>query len=170
MACFSCYPKRHMLKKVLGLLWRAAPKGLRKIGARLLQTRFTASAGAVVTDERGRVLLLKHVFRTGEGWGVPGGFIGKGEQPEAAVRRELLEETGLELESAEFAFARVIENANHMEIIFRCRARGPEEGKARSLEINRLEWFALDQLPETLGRDQRRIIKRALDVGAKEGI
>ncbi len=158
-----------MLKKVLGLLWRAAPKGLRRIGARLLQTRFTASAGAVVIDERGRVLLLKHVFRTGAGWGIPGGFISTGEQPEAAVRRELLEETGLELESAEFAFARVIEHANHMEIIFRCRARG-QEGKARGLEINRLEWFALDQLPETLGRDQRRIIKRALNVGAKEGI
>ncbi len=159
-----------MLKKVLGLLWRAAPKGLRTWGARSFQTRFTASAGAVVIDERGRVLLLKHVFRPGAGWGIPGGFIGKGEQPEEAVRREVLEETGVELESVELALARTVKNVNHLEIIFRCRARGQQKAEARSLEINRLDWFALDQLPEALGRDQRRLIKRVLGDREVEGV
>jgi ADP-ribose pyrophosphatase YjhB (NUDIX family) len=150
-----------MLKKVLGVLWRGTPGRLRTWGARFFQPRFTVSAGAVVIDESGRVLLLKHVFRTGAGWGIPGGFINHGEQPEAAVRRELLEETGLELESAEFAFARALANVHHFEVIFRCRPRGT--ARARSLEINRIGWFALDQLPEDLGSDQRRIIKRALE-------
>lgn len=160
-----------MLKKVLGLLWRAAPRGLRTWGARVFQSRFTASAGAVVTDERGRVLLLKHVFRAGSGWGIPGGFIDTGEQPEAAVRREVLEETGVELETVELALVRAVKHVKHLEIIFRCRARGQQQkAEARSLEINRLEWFALHELPETLSRDQRRLINLVLDDGANEGV
>jgi 8-oxo-dGTP diphosphatase len=155
-----------MLKKVLGLLWRAAPKKLRRFGAFSFRPRFTVSAGAVVLDAEGRVLLLRHVFRTGTGWGIPGGFINHDEQPEAAIRRELLEETGLELESAEFAFARTLEHIHHFEVIFRCKPRGHAE--ARSLEINQIAWFDLDKLPEDLGNDQRRLIKRALNVGANE--
>lgn len=117
-------------------------------------------------DEQRRVLLLKHVFRTGSGWGVPGGFIKVGEQPEVAIRRELLEETGLELERADFAFARTLERVNHVEIIFRCRPSGV--ATARSLEVKELRWFALDNLPPELGPDQHLIIQRALNDGAKE--
>lgn len=152
-----------MLKKVLGLLWRTTPRRLRRWSALVFQKRFTVSVGAVVVDAEGRVLLLKHVFRAGAGWGIPGGFISEGEQPEAAIRRELLEETGLEIEEAAFVFARTLSNVNHVEIIFRCRPRGV--ASARSIEINRLGWFARDQLPENLGRDQRYLIKRALDDG-----
>jgi ADP-ribose pyrophosphatase YjhB (NUDIX family) len=63
-----------------------------------------------VTDEAGHVLLLQHRYRPGfqkgGGWGIPGGFIQPREQPEAAVRRELREEIGLEIEQPEFAFVR----------------------------------------------------------------
>lgn len=149
-----------MLKNVLGLLWRNTPGRLRRWSARRFQLRFTVSAVAVVVDDDGRVLLLKHVFRTGTGWGVPGGFIEEGEQPEAAIRRELLEETGLELERADFAFARTLKRVNHVEIIFRCKPRGL--AVARSLEIKELAWFARDKLPVDLGRDQHSIIERAL--------
>ena len=155
-----------MLKNVLGLLWRNTPGKLRRWSARRFQSRFTVSAGAVVVDDRGRVLLLKHVFRTGTGWGVPGGFIEEGEQPEAAIRRELFEETGLELERADFAFARTLERINHVEIIFRCKPRGL--ATARSLEIKDLAWFARDMLPGDLGSDQHLIIKRALSDGENE--
>lgn len=150
-----------MLKKLLGALWRTAPKGLRRWSVRLVEPRFTVTAGAVVTDGEGRVLLLKHVFRTGSGWGIPGGFIERGEQPEEAIRRELREEIGLEVEALELAFVRTLKRPAQVEVIFRCRPRGPTG--ARSLEINHMEWFALDQLPEDIPRDQRRIINRALE-------
>ena len=82
---FSIYIGERMLKKVLGALWRHAPKSVRRWGVRLVEPRFTVTAGAVVVDERGRVLLLNHVFRVGSGWGIPGGFMEKGEQPEEAL-------------------------------------------------------------------------------------
>ena len=87
-------------------------------------------------------------------------------KPEAAIKRELMEETGLELEQAKFVFARTLQRVSHLEIIFRCRARG--RARARSLEVKHLDWFALDNLPDDLGRDQRLIIKRALSDGANE--
>ena len=150
-----------MLKTIIGALWRKTPHGVRKWGVWLIEPRFMVTAGAVVTDDVGRVLLLKHVFRMGAGWGIPGGFIEKGEQPEDAVRRELMEEAGLELESAEIAFARTLKRIRQVEIIFRCRPRG--QPRPQSIEIKSAEWFAPDELPKELSRDQRRIIKRALD-------
>ncbi|MEU3457531.1 NUDIX hydrolase [Micromonospora sp. NPDC006766] len=49
----------------------------------------------LVLDDIGRVLLIE---RTGiAGWGLPGGFMEPGESFEDAGRREVLEETGLEI-------------------------------------------------------------------------
>src|SRR3954468_10365664 len=109
-----------MLKGLLARVWRGSPRLVRRAGVWLTQPRFTVTAGAVVSDEGGRVLLLRHVLRKGSGWGVPGGFLNAGEQPEAAVRRELREETGLELDSVELAFIRSLAHVRQVEIIFRC--------------------------------------------------
>ncbi|MFI9388815.1 NUDIX hydrolase [Kutzneria sp. NPDC052558] len=49
----------------------------------------------VVTDARGRLLLVKRAD-TGD-WGLPGGFMEPGESFEQAGRREVMEETGLEI-------------------------------------------------------------------------
>ncbi|WP_369297952.1 NUDIX domain-containing protein [uncultured Neglectibacter sp.] len=53
-------------------------------------------AGVVVRD--GKVLLVRHSYGAGKGMLiVPGGYVNRGENPEDAVRRELLEETGVEI-------------------------------------------------------------------------
>lgn len=149
-----------MWEKLLVGLWRHAPKSIRRLGVRLTQPRFTVTAGAIIEDERGRVLLLKHRFRAGAGWGIPGGFINHREQPEEALRRELREEIGLELESAAIALVRTLKRPHQVEIIFRCRTK--DGAHPRSMEIKSAEWFELESLPEELSQDQRRLIERAL--------
>ena len=114
----------------------------------------------MIVDESNRILLLKHEFRVGSGWGIPGGFMNKGEQPEEALRREVREEIGLELESVELAFLRTLKKTGQVEIYFRARPRGTTE--PRSIEIKSAQWFKPDQMPEGLSRDQLSIIERVL--------
>jgi 8-oxo-dGTP diphosphatase len=151
-----------MFKRFVVSIWRKAPAVVRRAGVRLVEPKFTVSAGAVVLDQQGRVLLLKHRFRPGAGWGVPGGFIAKAEQPEAALRRELIEEVGLNLRDVEFLCVRTIRK--HVEIIYRCAPDG--DAAVRSIEISRADWFALDQLPPMLSNSQRELIGRATGAGA----
>jgi ADP-ribose pyrophosphatase YjhB (NUDIX family) len=52
--------------------------------------------GAVVHDSAGRLLLIRRGHAPHAGlWSLPGGRVEAGETPEEAVRREVLEETGL---------------------------------------------------------------------------
>ena len=52
--------------------------------------------GAVVTDARGRLLLVRRGHDPGAGlWSLPGGHIEPGESDVEALVREMLEETGL---------------------------------------------------------------------------
>ena len=157
-----------MWKKLLGTLWRMSPKHLRRWGVWLAEPRFMVTVGAVVVDAGGRVMLLKHEFRTGSGWGIPGGFMEAGEQPLDALRRELREEVGVELDGAEIINVRTLKRPQQVEIHFHCRVRGEARAATpQSMEINSVGWFEADALPPELSQDQRRIIKRALSGGAK---
>ena len=131
---------------------------------RVWHPRFAVTAGAVVTDRRGRVLLLKHRFRPGSGWGVPGGFLEKGEQADDAVRRELREEVGLEVADVRLITTRTLRTTRQIEIIFACQAVGDTE--ALNFEIQKAAWFLPGELPAELPESQARLIKRALNDGA----
>jgi 8-oxo-dGTP diphosphatase len=126
---------------------------------RLTNARFTATAGAVIFDEAGRVLLLKHPFRPGGSWGLPGGFLQAGEQFDAAVRRELREEVGLELDKVEVLKVRVFKRPQQIEVMFRCTARNG--GSPRSVEVSEMRWFDCNDLPAALSKDQQRLIHQA---------
>src|ERR1700721_828235 len=55
--------------------------------------------GAVIKDGQGRLLLIKRGHEPGAGlWSLPGGRIEAGETDAEALVREMLEETGLQVE------------------------------------------------------------------------
>ena len=126
---------------------------------RLTHARFTVTAGAVIFNDKGQVLLLKHRFRPGTGWGLPGGFLEKGEQPIDALRRELREEVGLEVEEVEIFAVRSFKKPQQVEVLFRCRSNAAAE--PQTIEVERAEWFSTLSLPPGLPRDQRLFIERA---------
>lgn len=77
------------------------------------------------------------------------------EQPEDGIRRELREETGLELSDVHHLRTRVLRK--HVEILFTARSSG--EGKVGSSEILQIRWFAIDDLPTELNSDQKSLIR-----------
>ena len=134
---------------------------------RATQARFTVTAGALIFNDAGQILLLKHRFRAGSGWGIPGGFLELGEQPEQALRRELREEIGLEVSQVEIFSARSFKKPRQVEILFRCRANVRiAQLKPRTIEVEEAEWFLVQKLPDGLPTDQRLIIERATAYGA----
>ncbi len=58
--------------------------------------------GAVIHDMEGRVLLIKRRFEPNKGrWSLPGGLVETGETLAEAVKREVREELGVEIEIGE---------------------------------------------------------------------
>jgi 8-oxo-dGTP pyrophosphatase MutT (NUDIX family) len=61
-----------------------------------------ASAGALIFDRKGRLLILKPTYKSG--WTIPGGVMeADGETPWQACRREVREECGLEVHGGRLA-------------------------------------------------------------------
>ena len=140
---------------LLGKIWRRMPGRARWRLIRMSQPTFTVSAGAVVLNRDGEVLLLNHILRPGSGWGIPGGFLDRGEQPEEAIRREMREETGIELHEVRLLKAHTI--VRHIEFLYAARTGGVP--RVLSREITELGWFVPGKLPEGLPHAHARIIE-----------
>ena len=142
----------------IGFAWKILPPWLRLRIIRTTQQKFTVSAAAVITNAEGKVLLLNHLLRPYNGWGLPGGFLTAREQAEDAIKRELLEETGISIENVEMFRVRTV--ARHIEILF--RATASSEGSVQSREIIELSWFAVDELPEGLPVSQKALVSELM--------
>jgi 8-oxo-dGTP diphosphatase len=142
----------------VGGLWKRLPYRLRLRIIRVTQKKFTASVGVIITNRNGKVLLLEHILRPGSGWGIPGGFIEHNEQPESAVRREIREETGIELENLKMFRLRTVNR--HIEFLF--RAESNDEPQVCSREIRSLGWFAIDEMPAEMPEPQKLLVEKVL--------
>lgn len=104
---------------------------------------------ALVVDVDARVLLTRRSIEPGAGlWDIPGGFLGESEDPLAGLRRELLEETGLEIEPLDFLgiWVQSYEECFVWCATWTARPVGgtPTPGED---EIDEVRWFAPNELP-----------------------
>jgi 8-oxo-dGTP pyrophosphatase MutT (NUDIX family) len=61
------------------------------------------SAGAMIKDKEGRILMIERKFAP-LGWAGPAGHVDEGETPEEAMKREVKEEIGLEVKDAKLLY------------------------------------------------------------------
>jgi ADP-ribose pyrophosphatase YjhB (NUDIX family) len=109
------------------------------------------TACAVVVGDDGSVLLARRAGEPFRGhWDLPGGFLDEGEHPLDALRRELREETGLEVEPDNFVGVWTdrygdAEDA-HATLYWTAHVVGGGEAQAAD-DVSELAWFRHDELP-----------------------
>src|SRR5688572_10970707 len=113
------------MMKTLLRIWRTLPLWVHFLAARLVRPRFRAAVAAIIFDEQGKILLFKHTYRKFE-WGLPAGGLEHREQPRDAMRREFLEETGMELEVERLLTAVSAREDHHISMIYLCRIASGE--------------------------------------------
>jgi 8-oxo-dGTP diphosphatase len=116
--------------------------------------RIPASAGALIRDAAGHVLILKPTYKSG--WTIPGGQLEEdGETPWEGCRREVREETGLTVESGRLACVDFLRP--------RPRRPGAEDGIVLPPEeISEHRWVTPDDADRQLSGPVGRRVAQAL--------
>ena len=127
----------------------------------------TAGVRALVRDEEGRVLLVRHTYL--EGWYLPGGGVDRSETMHDAVQRELREETGLILHEAPRLlgiYANFREFKSDHVALFGIESGTWERGAWKpDAEIAEWNFFAMDSLPEDISAATRRRLAEFVEGG-----
>jgi len=130
--------------------------------------RIPASAGAMIFDGDGRLLILKPNYK--KGWTIPGGQIEEaGESPWEACRRETLEECGLDVTRGRLACVDYlpmrVDRPGGMRFVFDCGALANEHLAELAIdpgEIDEHRFVDLHEAAELLsGPVGRRVLAAA---------
>jgi len=114
-------------------------------------------------DQGGKFLALRRAGEPLKGqWNMPGGFVEPGESGPEAIAREVMEETGLEIEIElvigifASAYGPGADGEPIFDVAYRCRITGGE--LEVSEESSEAGWFALDEFPEPAFEGEREAL------------
>ncbi len=157
------------MRRFLLAVWKFLTRrhGLHAFLLHVVNPNFVVSASAVILDEGGRVLLFHHTYRNKNVWGIPGGWLKRGEDPVSALCREVAEESGLAVEVREPLHVDSAVCMAAVEIMYDVRLIGGEF--IPSEEVDECRWFAPGEtLPEDMKKAQKRVINEARRAAEKK--
>lgn len=148
-------------KRKLAELIRYRPvRWLMRLAIDVLVPRHRIGVALVVWDDRGRILMLHHVFHPLTPWGLPGGWLNRHEDPRAAAERELWEETGLRVEVGPLIYTTYEPRPRRLELAYWGQA---QPGPLRlSGEIIEAQWCEPTALPPSLDKHTTEAIAAAI--------
>lgn len=104
---------------------------------------------AIIVDDDNKILLLKRSDNPDQWmpnkWALVGGAIEKGETPKQAVKREIREETGLEINNFLNLFS-IQRNLNSIEYLFACRYSGEPIDVNLNDENTNYGWYDINEI------------------------
>jgi ADP-ribose pyrophosphatase YjhB (NUDIX family) len=110
------------------------------------------TASALIVDDKGHLLLARRAHEPYRGmWDTVGGFLDEREHPDDALRREVTEETGLDVEPGAYVGTYVDrygdddDAATTLNLVFEARYTAGEPTPAD--DVAELHWFDLAELP-----------------------
>jgi len=121
----------------------------------------TLGVFAAIFDDSGRILCVRMNYAT-RAWTTPGGRVEPGESPLAALRREVLEESGLDVVADGLVGVYSKPQKDDLVLFLRARVLGQIPWQPNA-EISDIGYFGRDELPEPMGLGARTRILDALD-------
>lgn len=133
----------------------------------------TCSAGVLIVNSQNQLLLLHRTDN--DTWGLPGGVLEPGESLEETARREVKEETGLEIGklklfnvySGKELYARYSEGEIYTVAIIYLTTDFKGEMKADGIETKEVKFYSTENLPENIHPPDQLIIKDFDNFGIK---
>lgn len=141
-------------------LWRTLPlpKPIQGLLMWLINPKFVVGTAILVFNDCGEILLFKHTYRKKYLWGLPGGYMARGENPDQTIQRELLEESGLLVNNLQLKEIFRSREMPRLEIIYTGELKN-WGAFSPSIEVSEARFFSVNHLPSILpGHNQ--IIKR----------
>jgi len=125
------------------------------------------TVGGLIFNSLGQVLMVR-THKWSDLWGIPGGKIKWGEPSEAALKREIKEETNLEIEQVEFVMVQdcihskeFYRDAHFVLLNYSCRCVGPTDVKLND-EAREFRWVTVGQALEmTINEPTLRLLLKA---------
>ena len=127
-----------------------------------------AAVGGLIINDDNHLLMVRRAQDPGLGkWGLPGGFVDRGETIEQALEREIREETGLRLASSRYlvSFPNLYNYrgvvAPVMDLFFICRIQQGDQIELDPSELDGFDWVvpSLQRLGEMAFDSNRKAVK-----------
>ena len=156
-------------RALLYWLWKVLPIPLlgRWAILWLTNTKYLVGVSGLVFDDAGRILVVRHTYRRRHPWGLPGGWAGGRERLEAALARELAEETGLEITVGEVFHVQSGYPRPQVDVYYLCRHHGGTF--VPNPEIAEIKFCDPNDLPDRMLADQKRVVARAFAARQQSG-
>lgn len=131
-----------------------------------MEQNIRVGAGAIVIKD-GKTLLAKRKGSHASGsWGSFGGHVDFGEHPTEAVKREAMEELGIEIGNFKFmtCMSFVKDGKQYLDVSFVAELLSGEPKICEPDKIEEIGWYALNDLPNPLF-EPVRIVLEAIKTG-----
>jgi ADP-ribose pyrophosphatase YjhB (NUDIX family) len=147
--------------KLLYRIWALMPAWMRRFASVLIRPWHQVGVAAIILNEKGQILLCEHSYLRTTPWGLPGGDLKAGEEPCEGVRRELREETGMQVGSTELVYAMRLGVTRRVLLVYSCTSASGDF--TPSGEILCTRYFDPTALPD-MPLEQKVAIRESLDI------